>query len=519
VPVRRHSPLPARSNDEDAFTRVREYADRNRIDLVKPVLLESANGGGTWMTVRYKTVVMVLTVTVTASGCASAVDGPLTSAPCEKPRVAHAAIMQNSTNVLSVFVTATAQQADSVIVRFGVNAVIDSATPAFVARGDSAFVPLLGLLPSSSYEAQLIAFNSCGASASELMTFATGALPSDLPVYATLGTAASPGFVVFAAASYGLVIDNSGRVVWYHRFPNGPGLNFQAQPDGRYAARPPASAGEIGSWVEIGVGGDVARTLGCAHGFPSRMHDMIAEPDGSYWLLCDETRTMDLSAQEESSQARVLGTNVQHRGVNGDSLFEWSPFDHFQVDVSILQTADRKMPVINWTHGNALDLDRDGNLLVSFRNLSEVTKIDTRTGGVLWRLGGQKNQFTFEDAPAPVFLGQHGVRATAAGELTLLDNLGQAAGSRAERYVVDDVHRIARLSARFAGPAGLVGQIGGSTQSLSDGHTLVSFGSGNAVQEYDAHGNVAWKIVGNSGYIFRAQRVRSLYRPGVGDPR
>jgi hypothetical protein len=249
------------------------------------------------------------------------------------------------------------------------------------------------------------------------------------------------------------------------------------------------------------------------------MHDMIAAPDGSYWLLCDETRTMDLFAQGESPHARVLGTNVQHRGANGDSLFEWSPFDHFQVDVSVLQTADRSMPVINWTHGNALDLDRDGNLLVSFRNLSEVTKIDTRTGDVLWRLGGQNNQFMFDDGSVPAFLGQHGVRATAAGQVTLLDNLGQAGGSRAERYAVDGVRRVARMIDSFHAPAGLIGQIGGSTQSLPDGHTLVSFGNGNAVQEYDAQGNVVWKIVGNSGYIFRAQRIHSLYRPGVGDPR
>jgi hypothetical protein len=338
-------------------------------------------------------------------------------------------------------------------------------------------------------------------------------------VYSTVSTAPSPGFVVFAAGSYGLVIDNSGRVVWYRRFPNGPGLNFQPQPNGRYAARPPAAAGETASWMEISVGGDITRTLGCAHGYPPRMHDMIAEPDGSYWLLCDETRTMDLSAQGESPHARVLGTNVQHRGPSGDSLFEWSPFDHFDVDVSILQTVDRTMPVINWTHGNALDVDSDGNLLVSFRNLSEVTKIDTHTGAVVWRMGGKKNQFTFDDVPAPVFVGQHGLRATGVGQLTLLDNLGSPLGSRAERYVVDDAHHAAHMSGAFASPAGLIGQIGGSTQSLAGGHTLVSFGNGNAVQEYDALGNGVWRIVGNSGYIFRAQRIRSLYRPGVGDPR
>jgi hypothetical protein len=468
---------------------------------------------------RSAAVVALLAAVIAASACASAVDGLLDSASCAKPLIAHPTITQNATNALSVLVTASVQEADSAIVRFGVTAAIDSATPAFQPAGDSVLVPVLGLLPLTTYDAQLIAFNSCGTSTGEPMTFVTGALPSDLPTYSTSGTAPSPGFVVFAAGTYGLVIDNSGRVVWYRRFTNGPGLNFQAQPDGRYAARPPAAAGETGGWVEIGVDGNIARTLGCAHGYPSRMHDMIAQPDGSYWLLCDETRTMDLSAQGESPHARVLGTNVQHRGANGDSLFEWSPFDHFQVDVSILQTVDRTMPVINWTHGNALDLDRDGNLLVSFRNLSEVTKIDPRTGAVVWRMGGKNNQFTFDDAPAPPFAGQHGVRATGTGQVTLLDNIGQAAGSRAERYALDDVRHVAHLSGSFNAPAGLVGQIGGSTQSFPDGHTLVSFGNGNAVQEYDAQGSVVWKIVGNSGYIFRAQRIRSLYRPGVGDPR
>jgi hypothetical protein len=137
----------------------------------------------------------------------------------------------------------------------------------------------------------------------------------------------------------------------------------------------------------------------------------------------------------------------------------------------------------------------------------------------VWRMGGKNNQFTFDDAPAPPFAGQHGVRATGAGQVTLLDNIGQPDGSRAERYAVDDVRHVAHLSGSFDAPAGLVGQIGGSTQSFSDGHTLVSFGNGNAVQEYDAQGRVVWKIVGNSGYIFRAQRIRSLYQPGVGDPR
>ncbi len=193
-------------------------------------------------------------------------------------------------------------------------------------------------------------------------------------------------------------------------------------------------------------------------------------------------------------------------------------FDHLDVEIGGLDDADRNGSVINWTHGNALDLDADGNVIVSFRNLNEVTKVDTRTGNVLWRLGGTRNQFVLDGAASPPFAHQHGARVVAGG-LLILDNLGEARGSRAERYELDVARHVARLSESFAPIDVRVAQVGGSTQLLAGGHTLVSFGNGGAVEEYDAAGNVAWRLVGNSGYIFRAQRIRSLYRPGVDDAR
>ncbi len=454
-----------------------------------------------------------------AGACSLGCDRLLDPTTCLEPSVSRSAVSGNSTNVLSAFVNADVRHADSVAVRFGVNAALDSTTPAFAVSGDSVVVPVFGLKSSTTYGAQLVVFSRCGTATGELLSFATGALPVDVPVYSAEGDSPSPGFVVFAAGNYGLVIDNSGRVVWYHRFPNGPGLNFQPQPNGRYAARPQAEAGEVASWVEIAVDGTGTRTLGCAHGYQPRMHDMIAKQDGSYWLLCDETRIIDLSSQGKSSQARVLGTSVQWRSAVGDVLFEWSPFDHFDIDLSVLASVDRSAVPINWTHGNALDLDSDGNLLVSFRNLSEVTKIDTRTGAVIWRMGGSGNQLTFENLDLPAFVGQHGVRSTGRGQLLLLDNLGDPHASRAERYEVDDGRRAVRSSGSFGSSAGVIAQVGGNAQALPNGHVLVSFGSGGGVDEYDASGRVVWRLVGNPGYIFRAERVRSLYRPGVGDPR
>jgi len=450
-----------------------------------------------------------------ASGC---VGSDSLEPACLEPVVARSTVTANPTNVLSAFVAADLRLADSMVVRFGVNAELENATPAFSSTGDSTVALVLGLHPATAYRAHVVAFNHCGATTGEMLSFATGVLPADLPAYTAAGSAPSPGYVVFGAGSYGLAIDNTGRVVWYYRFPNGPGLNFQAQPNGRYAARPPTSS-SIASWVEIDPAGTITRTLGCARGFPPRMHDLFVERDGSYWLLCDEVRTLDLSAQGESPQTRVLGQSVQRRSPAADVLFEWSSFDYLEVDLSVLDPADRNAPVVNWTHANALDLDSERNLLISFRNLSEVTKVDTRTGAVMWRMGGAHNEFTFENGDVPAFARQHGVRALGGGRLLLLDNLGNPLGSRAERYEVDGGRRTARLIGSYASAAGLIAQVGGTTQALADGHTLVSFGNAGGVEEYDAAGTVVWKLMGNPGYIFRAQRIRSLYQPGVGDPR
>jgi hypothetical protein len=313
------------------------------------------------------------------------------------------------------------------------------------------------------------------------------------------------------------VIDNTGRVVWYHRFPDGAGLNFQPQPTGRYMAFPPmAGPAEFGKWQELDPLGNLTRAFGCADGLPTRFHDLIALPDGSYWLMCDETREMDLTAHGGVADAQVTGTQVQHVSGSGDVLFQWSPFDHF--DITDLDPASRTGSMVNWTHGNAIDLDDEGNLLISFRSLDEIAKIETSTGGVLWRLGGRRNQFSFLNTSSPAFIRQHGLRVTGRSQLMLLDNLGEPAGSRVERYEVEagatgDQGHTARLISTYVPDSRVVAQLGGTTQPLPGGRTLVAYGSGGRVEEYDAAGQVVWRIEGNPGYIFRAQRIRSLYQP------
>src|SRR5213592_2294047 len=416
-------------------------------------------------------------VLLVAIGC-SIDDGVRPGPP--PPVVVASAVTANPDNVLAAVVTARARFADSVAVGYGLaGAALDSATPAVTTLADSAAVPLFGLAPETRYTLRVVAYGGGQVAGGDTLTLTTGALPAELPRYVASGSDPSPGYVVFAAALYGLVIDNTGRVVWYHRFLNGPGLNFEAEPTGRYYARPPTpDRTDLEPWVEIDPLGNVTRTFGCAGGLQPRFHDLIAELDGSYWVMCDEMRTMDLSGLGGVANAQVMGTVVQHISSAGELLFRWSPFDHF--DITDLDPASRTGANVNWTHGNSLDLDSDGNLAFSF---------------------------------------QHGVRLTAPDHLLLLDNLGDPSGSRAERYEYDAPLRTARQTGSYGSSPAVTAALGGSTQDLPGGRTLVSFGPAGRVEEYDASGQVVWRIEGNAGYVFRAQRIRSLYRPGVGSPR
>ncbi len=458
-------------------------------------------------------------VVAIVAACSSEHDGfsPPPVPPVPPPEILSAGVAANANNALSAVVLVRLRLADSVVVRYGTSPTLDSVTPAVTVQGDSAVVPILGLLPETSYYLRIVAYGG-QVTSGEMLSLTTNALPDDVPKYVTSGVDPSPGFVVFAAGQYGLVIDNTGRVVWYHRFAGSPGLNFKAEPTGTYFARPPASGPSARSrWVEIDPLGNLVRTLGCVGDMEPRFHDLIAEPAGRYWIMCDDARTMNLSDIGGQPNARVTGTAVQHISAAGELLFHWTPFDHF--DIADLDPASRAGSNVNWTHGNSIDLDKQGNLVVSFRNLNELTKIDTRTGAVLWRMGGWRNEFSFPDSPTLRFSSQHAVRWTTEGHLLLLDNLGDPATSRVLRYDSEAGVHSARLVASYRPVPDAVSLTGGSTQELPNGRTLVSFGPAGRVEEYDATGRVVWRIEGNPGYVFRAQRIRSLYRPGIGLPR
>lgn len=255
--------------------------------------------------------------------------------------------------------------------------------------------------------------------------------------------------------------------------------------------------------------GEVVRTLDCVDR-EMRFHEIRLLADGGYWALCQNPLPTDLSPRGGDVNGTVDWTVVQRVSADGTLEFEFNTFDHFSLD-DIDQSAFVGATLVNITHGNAVAFDTDGNVLISWRSLNEVTKIDVTTGDVIWRLGGNANQFTVID-DTRAFERPHGLRVVGPGLIQLLDN-GTVAPSRLVRYMVNEQTMTATRVLEFISDEGSFTFVGGNTELAgpNDG-AIVSFGRAGKVVEVNAAGVETFDLTGLDGvYIFRASRIPSLY--------
>src|SRR5262249_23611389 len=149
--------------------------------------------------------------------------------------------------------------------------------------------------------------------------------------------------------------------------------------------------------------------------------DVKLLPNGHALVLGAEGRIVDMSTVVAGGRAdaRTMGSIIQEIDANKELVLEWHSFDHIAITDSFVDLIQQQL---DYTHFNAVTIDpTDNNLLTSFRHTCEIVKINRRTGQVMWRLGGKRNQFTFvneHEENAPYYtVGQHDVHRLANGNL------------------------------------------------------------------------------------------------------
>lgn len=225
----------------------------------------------------------------------------------------------------------------------------------------------------------------------------------------------------------------------------------------------------------------------CKNGITTDTHEFLILPNGNYLMLGYENTIMDLSSYawflpagtHGSVTANVKCNVIQEQDPNKNVVFEWHAKDYFSfTDADSVWYGNPN--IVDWTHCNALELDDDGNILLSTRHFNEITKINHTDSSIIWRMGGNQNQFTFLNDTL-TFYGQHDVRRIANGNMTLFDNgfrktTATYHWARALEYQLDEVNKTASLVWEYVYDTAMYSRATGNVQRLPNGNTLVNYG-------------------------------------------
>ncbi len=327
---------------------------------------------------------------------------------------------------------------------------------------------------------------------------------SQVPAFAVTvyDSSATEGYYFLSNGVYMMILDSTGNAVWYE---NGMrGFNFTLQPNGMM------TYSNNNKFYFLDSTFTVVDSIACRNLYQTDAHDLKFLPNGHFLLLGVDSVEMDLSSyywkgQFGSQNAHVRSGVIQEQDANRNVVFEWHAADHFLFD-----DADTFYLIhssfIDWTHFNAVELDADGNILLSSRHFDEITKINRSDSSIIWRLGGNQNQFTFINSPVP-FYGQHDIRRINNGHITFFDGGYNAVthGARPLEFDLDETNKIATQTWSYTFDSAMYSGAQGSVQRLDNSNTVIDYG-------LTVNNNVGFVVVDSSGTKILEEDALASYR-------
>jgi hypothetical protein len=234
-----------------------------------------------------------------------------------------------------------------------------------------------------------------------------------------------------------VILDKNGYVFWYMNSTNILTGNLSYYPDRELFSYSRSNTG-VSKYQIMDLNFNVIDTFGNVNGILSNNHEFKILPNGNYVMSGDHIDTMDLSGYvfngtQGSVNTRVLGFVIQEFDAMHNLVFEWNSNDYIHPSQTYNQYG-YNVNRFDYCHGNSIEEDADGNLLVSFRHLNAVYKINHTTGAVIWQLGGKTSDFDFVNDTG--FSGQHDIRLLPDGQYSLHDNGNMSPAPRKSRDLV-----------------------------------------------------------------------------------
>jgi hypothetical protein len=340
-------------------------------------------------------------------------------------------------------------------------------------------------------------------------------LPSDFPRYSfTRRRSGGPGyFIVQLNNNYAAIFDRHGVPVWWYKAQGSP-INAELLRDGTVAWSPQSGQSLTGGFVVRRLNGRLVRVVSAVD-HPTDIHEFLRLPNGNYLLSAQVIkRHVDASAYGASSNAKVIGFEIQEVTPAGRLVWKWNSLKHIGLEETppgwwdtVLDNAEPGQP-LDTQHWNSVEVD-GRFLLLSFRHLDAVYRVSRRTGGVIWKLGGTPTSKSLEvvnDPRASYPLdGQHDARREPDGTITIHDNFTrQRRPPRAVRYRIDPQAGTAKLVQTITDPAANGSFCCGSARRLPSHDWLVGWGGLEFVGAYRPNGRRIFRLGFPNGFSYRA---------------
>ena len=307
--------------------------------------------------------------------------------------------------------------------------------------------------------------------------------PKDLPRFevTSSGGATGDGYVfispfnyvaVGSTPAYLLILDNNAEPVYYHRFSGLPNaMDFKKNPNGLLTYHHRGK----GEFIALNNRYEEVDSYAAGNGLRTNLHDIQLLDNGHRLHLNYDRQIMDMSVIVPGGHptALVTGCIVQELDAGDNVVFEWRSWDYIDILDTVVDVTAKQ---VNYMNCNSIERDSDGHLLLSSRNLDEITKINRQTGELIWRMGGKKNEFTFTNDDG--FSRQHDARRLYNGHITLYDNgvTHSPQFSRGLELEVDELNKTVTVVREFRNTPDTFGVALGNMQRLPGGNSVVGWG-------------------------------------------
>jgi hypothetical protein len=327
----------------------------------------------------------------------------------------------------------------------------------------------------------------------------------------------APGYI-FVAAKKGagqdgpMIVDDQGQLVWFSK--NRYATDFKVQTyqgelvltwwEGKVVA-----GHGVGEYVIFNSSYREINRVRAGNGYEGDLHEFYITPEDTALLTAYVPTQTDLSPISGSEDGAVWDGIAQELDIEtGEVLFEWRSLDHVGVEETYREPPQDPSTPLDYFHINSIDIDFDGNFLISAKGTSAVYKVERESGKIVWRLGGKKSDF--EMGSGTRFAYQHDARRQRDGTITIFDNGASPRVHEQSRGIVVELdmdEMSATLVREFTHPNTLLSTSQGNVQVLPNANLLVGSGSAPYFSEYSNEGELLFdaQLLGD-GQSYRAFR-------------